>query len=310
MRHWKVATAGALLLAGCSNASVDQPTAPKSVEASAEPQGDNILHITWGGIAEADQGGAKRHWSTWTINLVDGGPEYGWLSEKDAAFPHTLNFELAGAGKVRAVALDNRFAPVVREDGSMSQTAEGSPVRRFALLGSMAGPDGPFETLVTGEAKADAGTLIKLPKEASARWLRLRIDSNWKGGGATRLSDLAVFGELDQRGAAGEADVSGVYAHEYGPIALRQSGQDIWGCYNNGLGTLRGTVFGRILRLAWFSKEEGSIGSATLVAANGKLYGFWYRPEDKMGSPWNAVRETTLTDADLGACRAALYPPA
>ena len=300
MRHWKAATAGALLLAGCSNASVEKAPAP---------EGDNILHISWGGIAEADEGEAQRHWSTWAIILVDGGPAYGWLSEPDAAFPHTLKFELAGTGKVRAVALDNRFEPVVREDGSMSQTAEGSPVRRFALLGSTVGSDGPFETLVTGEAKADAQTLIELPKESAARWLRLRIDSNWKGGGATRLSDLAVYGELDQRGAAGEAAVSGVYAHEYGPIALRQSGQEIWGCYNNGLGTLRGTAFGRIMRLAWFSKEEGSIGSATLVAANGKLYGFWYRPEDKMGSPWNAVKEQSLDSADLRACRAALYPP-
>lgn len=310
MRDWKVAMAGALLLAGCSNASVDKPAEPASVEASGAPEDNNILHISWGGIAEADQGEGKRHWSTWTINLVDGGPAYGWLSEKDIAFPHTLNFEMAGTGKVRAVALDNRFEPVVREDGSMSQTAEGSPVRRFALLGSTVGPDGPFETLVAGEAKADARTLIKLPKESTARWLRLRIDSNWKGSGATRLSDLAVLGELEQRGAAGEADVSGVYAHEYGPIALRQSGHDIWGCYNDGLGTLRGTAFGRVMRLAWFSKEEGSIGSATLVAANGKLYGFWYRPEDKMGSPWNADKEKNLVSADLGSCRAALYPPA
>ncbi|HRE35340.1 MAG TPA: hypothetical protein PK217_09775 [Sphingopyxis terrae] len=60
--------------------------------------------------------------------------------------------------------------------------------------------------------------------------------------------------------------------------------------------------------------EEGAAGdfvvagAATLVAANGKLYGFWYRPEDKMGSPWNAVREGGLAGADLGKCRAVLYP--
>lgn len=304
MHEWKFALAGALLLAGCSNAP-----AKKAAENAAEPAGANILHISWGGIAEADRDEAKRHWSTWAVNLVDGGPAYGWLSPKDIAFPHTLNFELAGNGKVRAVAIDSRFEPVVREDGSMSQTAEGSPVRRFALLGSTTGAEGPFETLVEGEAKADAQTIVNLPKEAQARWLRLRIDSNWAGSGATRLSDLAVIGELEQRGAAGVADVSGVYAHEYGPIALRQKGQDIWGCYNNGLGTLRGTIFGRIMRLSWFSKEEGSIGSATLVAANGKLYGFWYQPEDKMGSPWNATREKGLEGAD-GKCQAALYPPA
>lgn len=305
MRAWTIALAGALLLAGCSNAP-----AKKAADKPAEPAGDNILHISWGGIAEADPGEAKRHWSTWTINLVDGGTAYGWLSDKGTTLPHALNFELAGNGKIAAVALDNRFEPVVREDGSMSQTAEGSPVRRFALLGSTEGPEGPFETLVEGEAKADAQTVVKLPKESSARWLRLRIDSNWSGKGPTRLSDLAVIGTLDQRGAAAVADVSGVYGHEYGPIALRQKGNEIFGCYNDGLGTLRGTIFGRIMRLAWFSREEGSIGAATLVAANGKLYGFWYRPEDRMGSPWNAVRESGLEGSDPGKCRAALYPPA
>ena len=305
MRAWNMALAGALLLAGCSNSPAE-----KVAQKPAEPAGDNILHISWGGIAEADAGEAKRHWSTWAINLVDGGAAYGWLSDKGVTLPHALNFELAGNGKVTAVALDNRFEPVVREDGSMSQTAEGSPVRRFALLGSTKGPEGPFETLVEGEAKADAQTVVKLPKEASARWLRLRIDSNWAGSGQTRLSDLAVLGTLDQRGAAAVTDASGIYAHEYGPIALRQQGSEIFGCYNDGLGTLRGTVFGRIMRLAWFSKEEGSIGAATLVAANSKLYGFWYRPEDKMGSPWNAVREGGLDGTDLSKCRAALYPPA
>lgn len=102
------------------------------------------------------------------------------------------------------------------------------------------------------------------------------------------------------------ADVSGVYSHEYGPIMLRQRGNEIFACYNNGLGTL----FGRIMRLAWFSNEEGSIGTAGLVAANDKLYGFWYRPEDKMGSPCNADKQSGIDGADLGKCRAVLYPPA
>ncbi len=304
MSLWKPIAVGCLLLAGCSAAPEGE-----AAQEEAAPVGNNILHIGWGGIAEPDTGETGRHWSTFTINLVDGGPAYGWLSTKDIKFPHTLNFELAGIGKIREIVLDSRFEPVVREDGSMSQTAEGSPVRRFVLLGATKAADGPFEVLVEGEANADAQTVIKLPKESSARWLRLRIDSNWAGSGSTRLSDLAVIGELDQRGAAGPDDVPGVYSHEYGPIALRQKGNEIWGCYNNGLGSLRGTIFGRIIRLAWFSKEEGSIGSATLVAANDKLYGFWYQPEDKMGSPWNATRTSGLEGAAT-ECSAALNPSA
>ena len=50
------------------------------------------------GHPEADAGEAKRHWSTWTINLVDGDPAYGWLSDKGVTLPHALNFELAGNG--------------------------------------------------------------------------------------------------------------------------------------------------------------------------------------------------------------------
>ena len=72
MRTAMMTLAGALLLAGCSNAPADKPVANP-----AEPAGDNILHISWGGIAEADAGEAARHWSTWTINLVDGGAAYG-----------------------------------------------------------------------------------------------------------------------------------------------------------------------------------------------------------------------------------------
>lgn len=55
--------------------------------------------------------------------------------------------------------------------------------------------------------------------------------------------------------------------------------------------------------------EEGSIGAETLVAANDKLYGFWNRPEDKMGSPWNADKQSGIDGTDLGKCRAVLYPP-
>ena len=71
---------------------------------------------------------------------------------------------------------------------------------------------------------------------------------------------------------------------------------------------MRGTIFGRIMRLSWFSAGEKSIGSATLVPTGGKLYGFWYRYSDKMGSPWNATKTEELKDADLSKCRAALYP--
>ena len=272
---------------------------------------DNVLFIGRGGLAEADQGDEGRHWSTWPINLVDGSAAYGWLSA-DSALPHMLRFELAAPTTITGVVLDNRLATEGREDGGLSQSGEGAPVRRFALLGAVAGPDGPFETLYEGEAQPDGRTVITLPAARKARWLRLRIDSNWAGGGATRLSELELLGTPDAAVAPAiasggrDADVSGAYAHEYGPILLRQQGNEIYGCYSDGLGSLRGTVFGRVMRLAWFSSQEGSIGAATLVAANQRIYGFWYRPDDRMGSPWNAVKTGPLPARPSQVCRAAL----
>lgn len=48
-------------------------------------------------------------------------------------------------------------------------------------------------------------------------------------------------------------------------------------------------------------------GAAETGRGGQRLYGFWYRPEDKMGGPWNAVREGACRRR-LGKYRAALYP--
>lgn len=275
---------GLALITGCT---AKPPAAPA---AKAGPEPSNILHITWGGIAQPDAGEATRHWSEWSINLIDGSNAYGWTSAAGATFPHDLNFELAGVGLIDEVVLDTTFAPVVREDGSMSSKATGSPVRRFEVQGSTTGPQGPFTKLAEGEAAQDGRTVVKLPSRTAARWVKLVIQSNWKGSGTTRLSEFEVRGELQKRGDGGVPDVTGYYMHEYGPIVLKQEGDRIVGCYNRGDGKLEGLIFGRIMRLAWRMPGEQSIGSATLVADAGHVYGFWYRDGDRMGSPWNSVK--------------------
>lgn len=279
--------------------------------AAALPQAaesPDILHISAGAIALADSHEDQRHWSTWSINLIDGSTAYGWTSEANVKLPHSLDFELAGTGQIDAIALDSRFAPVIREDGSSSQSPEGSAVRKFVLLGSTAGPNGPFQVVFEGEAPREQRTRFVLPKPVKARWLKLEIRSNWGTGPQTRLSELEVQGKLVNRVTASDDEVNGYYKHEYGPIILRKAGDLIYGCYSNGLGKLAGLGFGRTLRLAWYSPRESSIGMATLVPAHGRLYGFWYRDGDRMGSPWNAVKEKTLAEADLGTCRASVYP--
>lgn len=297
---------GAMMAAGLLLSALPvsaQGTDERAAATGPQVEGDNILLIGRGGIANPDGVEEERHWSTYTINLLDGSAQYGWLSNGAPAMPLTLGFELAGPGMIYAVVLDNRLQVTRREDGGLSQSGEGAPVRKFALLGATT-REGPFETLVEAEAGAEGRTVVPLPKAMPARYLRLRIDSNWAGAGTTRLSELEVLGELQGLPPAG--DSSGIYMHEYGPILIRQQGDEIRGCYNDGLGVLRGTVFGRVMRLAWHSLQEGSIGAATLIAANGRLHGFWYRPDDRMGSPWNAVRQGSLPAKVPASCRAAL----
>ncbi|MDH7972082.1 discoidin domain-containing protein [Sphingomonas sp. AR_OL41] len=295
----KTIVLGALLLGACSAAK-----APEQQPAAAAPA-TNILHIDWGGIAYPDGDELKRHWSNYTINLIDGSEAYGWTSEKDISFPHTLAFELAGAGKITGLALDSTFAPVTREDGSSSSTADGSPVRHFRVMGSTASPDGPWFEIYRGEAAQGKRSDFTLKAPVTARWVRLMIDDNWAAGGQTRLSEFELHGALAERGAGGVPDVTGYYTHEYGPIVLKQDGHLIHGCYNGGDGQLEGMIYGRIMRLAWYMPKEKSIGTATLVAGNGQLYGFWYRDMGRMGSPWNATK-VDPGKRDLGPCGALL----
>lgn len=274
----------------------------QSKVAAAVPEPDDILHITEGGIAFPDTGEESRHWSNWTINLIDGSEAYGWTSQKTITFPHPLNFELAGPGKISGFVLDTVFAPAIREDGSSSQSPEGSPVRKFEVYGSLAGPGGPWFKITQGEAAKNARLRFDLATPIRAQWLKLVVDGNWAGGGETRLSEFAVLGKLDRPDADAPVDVSGEYSHEYGPIVLRQDGDVIHGCFNNGYGRLEGLIFGRVLRLAYVEPGKKAAGMATFVASGDKLYGFWYREADQMGSPWNAVKVHPLKDANLAPC--------
>ena len=268
----------------------------------------NILHISWGGIAEADFNEAERHWSSWTIHLIDGKTSYGWTSAETIKFPHELHFELAGSATIDNIVLDNRFEPVIREDGTFSQEPTGSSVKEFELLGSLEGKHGSYFSIAKGQADKDQRSAIALSEPVQARWLKLVIKSNWGGGGVTRLAELEINGELDERGAAAVDDVSGVYDHEYGGIILRQDGHEVYGCYGDGYGQMRGQIFGRIIRLSWFSQIDQNIGSATFSATDKKIYGFWYGQNNIMGSPWNSEKLSSLDGVDLGGCQKAIYP--
>lgn len=266
----------------------------------------NLLHIGQGAIALPDPGEDQRHWSGWTINLIDGSHAYGWVSAPETAYPHTIRLELAGVGRLSALVFDTRFEAVEREDGSRASEPVGAPVRHVEVWGAAASEEGPYGKILDAEIPADQRTRLSLPKPVDARWLKLVIRDNWAGGGQSRLSEVEAIGTFVKRVTAPDQPISAYYTHEYGGIALTRKGPFVTGCYNDGAGLLSGLLIGRVMRLAWAEPGERHIGMATLVAAHGDVYGFWFRDGDRMGSPWNSHRVSRLEDADLGKCRAVL----
>lgn len=278
--------------------------------ANAASSPGNILYIGEGGIALPDTNEEDRHWSEWTINLIDGSTGYGWLSEASVTLPHDLVFELAGVGTITAFTLDSGFTAVEREDGTHSEKPEGAPLRAFTLMASVTGPEGPYVKVLDSEAAKGQRSVFKLKTPVEARWLKLVVRSNWGKGGQTYLSEFEAIGEIKDRVNAPDVDVSGLYDHEYGTIVLRQTGNSVTGCYDDGKGRLNGVMRGRTLRLSYYEPERATLGAATFAWAHDKLYGFWYRRTDQMGSPWNAKKISGLAGADLGKCADVIDPQA
>jgi hypothetical protein len=274
--------------------------------ARAEGAPTNLLYIGEGGIALADGNEQGRDWRNFSINLVDGSNQYGWTSAPGTRFPHTLVFELERRSVIHRVALDSSFAPVVGYDGRRSEPPAGGPARRFRLWGvgpagaGLAGAAQPV-LLLEGELPRSSRAEYALAAPATVEALRLEILDNWGDEARTHLAEFEAIGSKVEGAPVNASGIDGLYAHEYGPIALRRDGDKVSGCYLNGAGALEGLVSGRVMRLAFLEPANGRMGAVTFVAAHDQLYGFWFNPLDAMGSPWNAPKVAGLV-GDLGKC--------
>ncbi|RMG11458.1 MAG: hypothetical protein D6731_15675, partial [Planctomycetota bacterium] len=158
-------------------------------------------------------------------HLVDGRSGRGWCSSPEAKAPHRFVFGLRRPARVVAVSFDDA-CPEARG-------FEGIAARDFALYGSTAGPDGPFELLLEGRLGAGRnGQRFPLPRPARVRALELRLRSNHGHPELTELMEFRVHGEELQDTAGAALRLEGLRASrsKNGPAtdAPFRPGERVW----------------------------------------------------------------------------------
>lgn len=272
-------------------------------QVAAQGGSSNLLHIAEGTIALPDGDEIDTQWRGFTINLLDGSDNYGWVSREGIAAPHRIDFELAQLSLIEAVALSSTFEAITAYDGELVQSGAGvGPARRFRILYSSSLEGDDFQILLEDELAPSSDMKFEFASAATVRRLRLELLSNWDDMPRTRLSEIRAFGTRLELDAGPDFDINGIYEHNYGPIVLRRNGNLVEGCYLDGRGLLNGVMNGRVLRLAYLEREDSRMGTALFVAAHEKLFGFWFGSRNEMGSPWNAPKIGSLA-ADLGGCK-------
>jgi outer membrane protein OmpA-like peptidoglycan-associated protein len=221
-------------------------------------------------------------WAPW--RLTDGSPA-GWCSASGKATEGRFEYELEGAWSLESFVVDTANTEEAGYAGISAKTVE---------LWLANGP-GAFKSLGTFTVPQHAKKAFPLPKGTLATRVKVDVLGNWGYGEYTELSELDLLGTRVK--APPLADFTGLYESTYGPLRLEQDGDQVYGCYDWGsiVGSVWGTVSGRIAQLTWYeqnqeSKREGTAVWAAQPDAHGKpgFWGVWFE-NGELHSDWSGV---------------------
>jgi outer membrane protein OmpA-like peptidoglycan-associated protein len=225
----------------------------------------NILSVASGAVLvsfTSEYGG----WNA--LYVLDGSPSAGWCSAQGKPLDNAFVVELPQRHRVDAVAIDNTTA---------QSAFPGISVRHVEVWVSVKSATEGFSQVASGEAQQLSRTELALPKDTQAQWLKLVAKDNWGNAQYSELMELEAFGE-PVGPAPARATVDGVYATNYGPLELKQSGTAVTGCYSSGGGQVIGASDGRVLNLQWVQDQGTRSGVAVMVISphGESLNGLWY----------------------------------
>lgn len=205
------------------------------------------------------------------IAVIDGNPVVKVMTPKPGPADTALGLIYALPGPT----VFDRFAvPGVKETPSPSQTFFAA----VRVLGSAAGPQGPFVLLAEGRLQArkagqEATELGMADDRPAVRWVKVELAG---GLSIERDATFFEFSELIGNGAQDEVALSDRFTGSWKgrgvDITLQQDGATVSGCYDK-TGTLTGTVDGAVLTA--LGQTQSGIGSqfVLLVDEEGALRG-------------------------------------
>jgi len=268
-----------LIAIACSSLLAASTVAGSQSPAGASQEQD-LLDLNSGAMVLSWSSQYDEEWAA--LLLVDDTTERGWSAGEGAEFPHQFLIEMAQPTRLTSIAIDN--------SGTLEGDYPGISAREIEVWVSNDGPDEEFDKVMTVEAQQGERSAFTLPQSTPARWIKLKVLSNWGHDRYTELREVEGYGEpLDND--TPQPDLAGVYDTNWELMRFEQAGNQVRGCYDFDGGTLTGSTDGRVVQFEWRENGGDEVGTALMVLSSTgeQLSGLWnYEGEYKglwIGSP-------------------------
>lgn len=227
------------------------------------------------------------------VALLDDSPETGWACPEGKIAGNVFVFEMAAEATIERFEFDTE-----------SVDEEGAGAKEVVVEVSTASKSDAFTlVLQTTLAPARDRQAFDAAKRVPARWVRLTIRSNQGNEGWTELFGFRGYGARPAVAGLPEG-ISGTYATDYNDFHVRQQGTALVGCYEYDFGVLDGAIEGRVMKITWREREDGSErGPAVMVfSPDGTSFrGFWWHAGNEARLPngeWNGTKKAAV----VGSC--------
>lgn len=251
------------------NVAVAQPDTPL-INALALPNGAYIISAPPSFALSNSTGEDVSPWSAEA--LIDGTTSQGWCSAGDTPLPMEFIIELSEPYIVE------RF----RFNTKCQQEYQGISAREVKVEFSQESPASGYSTVGTFILQEQSDATIPLAVPATARWVRLTIQSNHGNSSFTELMEVEALG----RPASKEVpaiDITGRWETNWGWVDIMQEGSNISGNYEYRNGVIpQGGMQRRVVSFRWVEAEANAEGRAVLVvnAEGNRLNGIWCHGDD------------------------------
>lgn len=231
---------------------------------------------------------------TWTPEaLADGDPATGWCNAVGTKGPYAFVYELEQRSRLSTLEVSNANSEEASNPGCSANGVE--------VWVSSSGPSEGFTKVGSVALKKSGAGKLTLPKDTTARWVKLIIPGNFGDPRYTELMEVSLLGHALE--PSPQKNPTGTWRLEGGgTLRLLGDGGSLTGCalFAEDVWTVKGTTHGRAAALNWVHESAG--GSATVaIADDGTLKGRWRGDVSGSGSWAGTKRPETELD-----CRTAL----